>query len=133
SAVLLLGWLATRLGWELPSPFEADGDFLCSRATHDGREIRLQLESAEQDVPGLAGVTLEAGGNTLALDRGPGGLAAKRHTASGRESSWVVLGASRGESGILGEGIRQALLRDPTYGPALEAATAMIASQPAAA
>jgi hypothetical protein len=44
-----------------------------------------------------------------------------------------VLGASRGESGILGEGIRQALLRDPTYGPALEAATAMIASQPAAA
>jgi hypothetical protein len=37
-----------------------------------------------------------------------------------------VLGASRGESGILGEGIRQALLRDPTYEPALEAATAML-------
>ena len=26
-----------------------------------------------------------------------------------------MLGASRGEAGILGEGIRQALLRDPTY------------------
>ena len=34
-------------------------------------------------------------------------------------SKWQVLGASRGEGGILGEGVRQALLRDPTYGPAL--------------
>jgi hypothetical protein len=39
-----------------------------------------------------------------------------------------VLGASRGEAGILGEGIRQALLRDPTYGPALTAACEMLAS-----
>jgi hypothetical protein len=37
-----------------------------------------------------------------------------------------VLGASRGEGGILGEGIRQALLRDPAYRPALEAAGAML-------
>jgi hypothetical protein len=37
-----------------------------------------------------------------------------------------VLGASRGEAGILGEGIRQALLRDPTYRPALEHARAMV-------
>ena len=35
------------------------------------------------------------------------------------ERVWQVLGASRGEGGILGEGVRQALLRDPTYGPAL--------------
>ena len=35
------------------------------------------------------------------------------------EHTWLVLGASRGEGGILGEGVRQALLRDPTYGPAL--------------
>ena len=33
-----------------------------------------------------------------------------------------MLGASRGEGGILGEGVRQALLRDPTYVPALSAA-----------
>ena len=32
------------------------------------------------------------------------------------------MGASRGEAGILGEGIRQALLRDKAYGPALSAA-----------
>ena len=36
------------------------------------------------------------------------------------------MGASRGEAGILGEGIRQALLRDPTYRPALEKAAAMV-------
>jgi hypothetical protein len=38
-----------------------------------------------------------------------------------------VLGASRGEAGILAEGIRQALVRDPTYRPALERAGAMAA------
>ena len=69
-------------------------------------------------VPGLAGMTIEtARGMSLSLDRGPGGLTATRRDAKGRESSWVVLGASRGEAGILGEGIRQALLRDPTYRP----------------
>ena len=39
---------------------------------------------------------------------------------------WRIPGASRGESGILGEGIRQALLRDPAYVPALKAAEAML-------
>jgi len=38
-----------------------------------------------------------------------------------------VMGASRGEAGILGEGIRQALLRDRSYGPALSAAEKMVA------
>jgi hypothetical protein len=37
-----------------------------------------------------------------------------------------VLGASRGEAGILGEGIRQALLRDPVYREALGRAEAMV-------
>ena len=69
--------------------------------------------------PGRASTIETASGLKLSLDRGPGGLRAKRTRADGKESSWVVLGASRGEAGILGEGIRQALLRDPTYGPAL--------------
>jgi hypothetical protein len=78
-------------------------------------------------VPGLAGIALEtASGMKLSLFRGSGGLTAKRKLPGGKESSWVVVGASRGESGILGEGIRQALLRDPTYGPALSAACAML-------
>ena len=48
-----------------------------------------------------------------------------RRDRKGDEREWTVLGASRGEAGILGEGIRQALLRDPTYGPALDAANAL--------
>ncbi len=38
----------------------------------------------------------------------------------------LIIGASRGEAGILGEGIRQALLRDNSYGPALKAARALV-------
>ena len=72
-------------------------------------------------------MTLEtASGRHFDLDRGPGGLQAYYRNAKGQERRWVVLGASRGESGILGEGIRQALLRDPTYKPALEKAREMI-------
>jgi len=61
----------------------------------------------------------------VSLDRGPGGLQAHA-SERGAERSWTLLGASRGEQGILGEGIRQALLRDPTYVPALKAAQAML-------
>ena len=42
-----------------------------------------------------------------------------RRERDGTEHAWTVMGASRGEGGILGEGVRQALLRDPTYRPAL--------------
>ena len=84
----------------------------------------MDLEPApELGPPGLAGITVEtAAGMSLSLDRGPGGLAAKRRSAKGEETSWVILGASRGEAGILGQGIRQALLRDPTHAPAVECA-----------
>ena len=57
-----------------------------------------------------------------ALSPGPRHRRAARprtRRATAREREWTVLGASRGEAGILGEGIRQALLRDPTYRPAL--------------
>jgi hypothetical protein len=101
---------------------------LQGRATARRQEVMLCLESEpHQATPGLAGLRIEtAAGMKLSLDRGPGGLAAVRTGRDGRESNWTVLGASRGESGILGEGIRQALLRDPTYGPALAATEAMV-------
>ena len=80
-----------------------------------------------QSAPGLAGMTVDtASGISLSLDRAPGGLAAVRRDRRGAESKWTLTGASRGEAGILGEGIRQALLRDPTYRPALEAAGTML-------
>jgi glucose-6-phosphate dehydrogenase assembly protein OpcA len=127
SGLLLVGWMASRLGWEPGAMMQQNGSML-ARARSRKHEVKLLLESdARQDVPGLAGISLEtATGMSLSLDRGPGGLSAKRTLRDGRESSYVVLGASRGETGILGEGIRQALLRDPTYGPALSAASAML-------
>jgi hypothetical protein len=87
----------------------------------------VTLESVAQDVPGLGGITIELrDGGALSLDRGPGGLSAARRDAAGSERRWRLLGASRGEGGILGEGIRQSLLRDPTYREALDAAAEML-------
>ncbi len=101
--MLLGGWLCARLGWH-------------------SRGAPVDLEPTDQETPGLAGVTVQCGeGFSLSLDRGPGGLRASEQI-DGTEHSWRILGASRGEAGILGEGVRQALLRDPTYGPALAAA-----------
>lgn len=125
SAVLLAGWLSTRLGWEAARLEDANGagGRSVARDRDAEREIEIVLAPYEQEPPGLAGVTVTWGGGcSLSLDRGPGGLGAKERSTDGEEWSWRVLGASRGEGLILGEGVRQALLRDPTYGPALESA-----------
>ena len=122
SALLFLGWLASRLGWE-PGKLIAQDGSLYGHCGGRRQDVDLRLEpDPTMSVPGLAGVTVEtASGMSISLDRGPGGLTARRRTRSGNESTWTVLGASRGEAGILGEGIRQALLRDPTYPPARHA------------
>jgi glucose-6-phosphate dehydrogenase assembly protein OpcA len=127
AALLLVGWLASRLGWR-PSPLLPNGGGLAGRAAGRRQEVAVELQAnTALDVPGLCAVTIETDrGTSLSLGRGPGGLAACRRTGDGRSSRWTVLGASRGEGGILGEGVRQALLRDPTYRPALGAAQAML-------
>lgn len=126
AALLFCGWLASRLGWD-PGSMVARGESVEGRARGRRQEVALRLEPVQQDVPGLAGVTIEtADGMSISLDRGPGGLVAHRRDRRGNESEWTLLGASRGEGGILGEGVRQALLRDPTYRPALDAARAMV-------
>jgi glucose-6-phosphate dehydrogenase assembly protein OpcA len=122
SALLLAGWLSSRLQWERSHLRLWDGR-LVSDAPGDSGEVVVSLHTAEQEAPGLAGVTVTtADGTSLSLQRGQGGLDAIERDAEGNERGWKILGASRGEGGILGEGIRQALLRDPTYLPALEAA-----------
>jgi glucose-6-phosphate dehydrogenase assembly protein OpcA len=127
AGLLLFGWLASRLGWRPGSLLSHDGSAV-GRARGAREEVELRLEpDDQQSAPGLAGITVEtSSGMSLSLDRGPGGLSARRRTQKRGESSWTVMGASRGEGGILGEGIRQALLRDPTYTPALAAAEAML-------
>ena len=127
AGVLLLGWLSCRLGWQASELIKQEGVYM-GTAHGKRQDVKIKLYAkSDLDVPGLSGVQIEtASGTRLSLDRGPGGLQAKRTTRDGKESSWVVLGASRGESGILGEGIRQALLRDPTYRPALDCARAYL-------
>jgi glucose-6-phosphate dehydrogenase assembly protein OpcA len=127
AGLLLIGWLASRLGWKLRALEQRKGELVGSVMA--GRQaVQVVLEPApEQQVRGLAGLTVETvTGRRLSLDRGPGGLQAHYRNARGDERRWTVLGASRGEGGILGEGIRQALLRDPTYGPAVSAAGELV-------
>ncbi len=132
AAMLFLGWLASRLGWKLDHAEIVSSDrregALGGTAHADGHDVKLELRAdPELSVPGLAGLDLRTrSGFSLHLDRGPGGLHAHRRDSAGHERSWTLLGASRGESGILGEGIRQALLRDQTYGPSLAAAQEML-------
>ncbi|HEX3434369.1 MAG TPA: glucose-6-phosphate dehydrogenase assembly protein OpcA [Solirubrobacteraceae bacterium] len=131
AALLLIGWLASRLGWSLARTElveEGAEGALCASADANGGEVELKLRPApEQQVPGLAGVELTSKtGLRLRLDREPGGLRARRRDPGGRERTWTLLGASRGEGGILGEGIRQALLRDPTYSASLGATKEML-------
>jgi glucose-6-phosphate dehydrogenase assembly protein OpcA len=123
AALLLCGWLTSRLGWP-QGQLTRDGH---GRAIGAMGEVAVTLESVRQDVPGLGGITIGfADASELSLDRGAGGLDASSRDARGRERRWKLLGASRGEGGILGEGIRQTLLRDPTYGEALAAAEGML-------
>jgi glucose-6-phosphate dehydrogenase assembly protein OpcA len=127
SALLLVGWLASRLGWQT-GPLSAAGNALVGAEHGEGQEVAVRLEAApELQVPGLESVTLEtAAGLCMSLGRGSGGLRAHRRDVHGEEREWTIPGASRGETGVLGEGIRQALLRDPTYVPALSIARAMV-------
>jgi glucose-6-phosphate dehydrogenase assembly protein OpcA len=123
SALLLAGWLSSRLSWDPQTLHSMDGAGLRGGALRTGGEVEIALEPFDQEAPGLAGVTVSCdSGFSLSLDRAGGGLRAKERSSDGEERTWQVLGASRGEGGILGEGVRQALLRDPTYGPALDAA-----------
>ncbi len=126
AGLLLVGWLGSRLNWAL-TPLRARNGALAGIGRAQAGEVKIALEPVTQNVRGLSGLTLEtSSGRRLTLDRGPGGLRAHYRNARGDERTWTVLGASRGEGGILGEGIRQALLRDPTYGPAATAAMNLV-------
>jgi hypothetical protein len=127
AALLLIGWLSSRLDWQ-PSKLIARNGGLAGKAHARRQDVELRIDPEPSlTVRGLAGLTLEtASGRHLELDRGAGGLRAKYRNRKGDMREWTVLGASRGEAGILGEGIRQALLRDPTYTPSLRVANAIL-------
>lgn len=126
AALLFCGWLSSRLGWK-PGSLSAGSRRWTGHASTRKHDILVRLDAIDQNAPGLAGVTIAtAAGEAVSLDRSDGGLKAVRRARDGSEQSYTVLGASRGEGGILGEGVRQALLRDPTYRPALGCARVMV-------
>jgi glucose-6-phosphate dehydrogenase assembly protein OpcA len=128
AALLLAGWLGSRLDWSGGRLDTEDGAVLGS-AKSAGGLVQLRLESApELRVRGLEDVTLETStGRTVRLGRGRGGLRAYTRDRDGHEHEWTIPGASRGETGVLGEGIRQSLLRDSTYLQSVEVARSMLA------
>lgn len=127
TGLLFCGWLASRLGWREGS-LTHRGDDRVGRVRARRGEVTLRLQPVELTSPGLGGVTIEmAAGDAVSFDRAPGGLRSVRRHRDGSEQAWTVLGASRGEVGVLADGVRTALAPDSIYEPALRAAHAMVA------
>lgn len=131
AALLWVGWLASRLGWD-PGPVDLDADdHKSGHALGPNGEVAIELNNDEtMPVPGLSGMTIKtSGGLSVALDRGVGGLRATRIAPGGDAADWTILGASRGEDGILAHGVTHAMFPDVLFEPALEAARAMAGQQ----
>src|ERR687887_39597 len=85
AGLLFCGWLASRLGWEPGTLMPVNGS-VRGRAHGKRDDVALVLEPHEgQTVPGLAGVEIHtSSGMVISLDRGPGGLVARRRDQKGR-------------------------------------------------
>lgn len=127
AALLVVGWLASRLGWKCRS-------LVWFRDVYQGRQrgrrqhVDVRLEAAEDPGSGrLHEIILEtASGPSAAFERVSAGLSAVLRLSPISVAAWTGLVAPRDEQALLGEGIRLALLGDRTYPPALSAARAML-------
>ena len=74
AALLLCGWLTSRLGWE-PAPLGRPQPGLAQGIVRaPGGQVEITLRSVPLDVPGLSGITLGMeDGSSFALERGRGG------------------------------------------------------------
>jgi glucose-6-phosphate dehydrogenase assembly protein OpcA len=124
SGLLLAGWLAERLHWKT-GPLVPDNraglrGIACS---YPSSSVAIAIDPVRQIGSGVAGVTASSdAGFSLSLDEAAGGVHVHERSPGGAEAVWQALEAPRGERGTLGEAVRQAMLRDPTYRPALDAA-----------
>ena len=118
AARLLTGWLSSRLRWS------TDDEGTVRDAAGEAVEVRLEPTDAE--VRGIQGVTVTGrDGAILGLDRARGGLRSTLARPGEPERAWTVLGASRGERGLLAAALRRSLLSDEGYDAALRAAATM--------
>jgi glucose-6-phosphate dehydrogenase assembly protein OpcA len=120
ASLLLVGWLGSQLSWK-PRPLYPHGGALYAKLRGRRQHVELQLGVAGGQVPpGLESVTIETASSAeISLQRHPGGFAAGRRTPRGDERDWIILGAVPGEERVLGDGIRETLLRDSAYEDAL--------------
>jgi glucose-6-phosphate dehydrogenase assembly protein OpcA len=122
--MLLAGWLASRLQWKT-SPLVPDCRAALrgtARANSSGG-VDIAIEPVRQSGSGVVGLTVSSdGGFSLSLDKTAGGVRVRERSAGGGEATWQALESPPGERGTLAEAVRQAMLRDPTYRPALDAA-----------
>jgi glucose-6-phosphate dehydrogenase assembly protein OpcA len=133
AAWLFLGWLGDRLGWRFEGMRVYDAA---------GEDVAVRLSPVAVGVQGLAGAAVSSrDGSAFALGRNPGGLRARRidavqdptgSVARGGpdvptgERQWTVLGASRGEAGVLGRALRRTLVPDDGYVGALATARKLL-------
>ncbi len=128
SALLLLGWLASRLDWRL-SPLAPARDGLRGSAHARRQDVALRLEPATDDAgPRPGGAHAGDGLRPPPVASTAGRAACARATATPAATSASGRSSARraARPAILGEGIRQALLRDPTYTPAMHAANGLL-------
>jgi glucose-6-phosphate dehydrogenase assembly protein OpcA len=124
SGMLLAGWLASRLKWRT-SPLAPDNraGLRGTAGTNSSGSVEIAIDPVRHGGSGVVGLTVSSGGGfSLSLDEAAGGVRVRERSAGGGEAAWQGLESPPGESATLAEAVRQAMLRDPTYRPALDAA-----------
>jgi glucose-6-phosphate dehydrogenase assembly protein OpcA len=124
SGMLLAGWLASRLRWKTrPLVPDNRGGLRGTARTNSSGSVEIAIDPVMKSGSGVVGLTVSSdGGFSLSLDEAAGGVRVRERSAGGGEAAWQALESPPGERGTLAEAVRQAMLRDPTYRPALDAA-----------
>ena len=128
-ALLFCGWLASRLGWEAGALMSAQRQDCAAGPTAAARTWSSSWSRTRRmSVPGLAGIEIgTASGMRIALDRGPGGLAARRRGPQGPRVDLDRAGrlARRGRASWARASARRCCATRPTA-RALDRAEAML-------